>query len=261
MSDLFLLRIAAPLLRDLEGTGNWFFIRYGEGGPHLRIRVTVDNPEVSEFIHERFRQAAPGHVDAAPLATEWLSGDEPKLQPGTVHRIGYEPEVERYGGPRALPLNERLFCQSTSLALGIMGATLDNVDQRIGQAIKIMIASVRSLTDDHSAVGDIFRSYAAGWQSFLAPTGWTPDGAPVSLPDPHAIETALLEQPGERRSYSAAWRSCLETLVGHLDSADAAPLTATKPNIVMSQLHMFCNRLGLSPAMEFHLASAIGRAL
>ena len=261
MSDRFLLRIAAPLLRDLAGAGNWFFIRYGEGGPHLRIRVAVDDPAVSDRLHECWRQAAPRHVDAAPLAIEWRSDDAPEREPGSVHRIAYEPEVARYGGPRAMASNERLFCQSTSLALGIIGATLGDADRRIGQAIKIMIASVRSFADDPAEIGEIFRRYAAGWRSFLAPTGWTPDGEPVALSDPHAIEAALLETPDERRSYSSAWRGCLAALIAALDADDAAPLTASKPDIVMSQLHMFCNRLGLSPAMEFHLATAIARVL
>ncbi|MYT25707.1 hypothetical protein GTW69_36490, partial [Streptomyces sp. SID7760] len=86
------------------GAGDWFFIRYHEGGPHLRIR---------------FRGAGSGGDaarDAAALAAELAlaaAGTTPATgtwpgRHGEVRVVAYEPETERYGGPPALPVAEEL---------------------------------------------------------------------------------------------------------------------------------------------------------
>lgn len=259
MSDAFLVNVAAPFLKELDGAGDWFFIRYGERGPHLRIRVAVEHPDVAAQIHRRWREAAPAHVDAvAPLPVP--SGDQNPIDVGSVRSIAYEPEIARYGGPLAMPLSERVFCRSTALSLGIIAATLDDMEQRIGQAIGIMIASVRSLTDDRAKVGHILSGHAAAWEHWFAAVDWPVAQAatPVVLSDPAAVEAALRAPMGIARSYGAAWHACLTALVRELAAQDTPPTgVARMTGIVLSHLHMFCNRLGISPAMEFHLAKAI----
>jgi thiopeptide-type bacteriocin biosynthesis protein len=261
MSDLFLVHSVAPFLRDLAGVRKWFFIRYGEGGPHVRIRVDVESPAVADTVHRRWRDAASDYLDGSEPGPEWQAREEPTFDPGSVQRIEYEPEIDRYGGPRVMPSNERLFCRSTTLALGIIAATLDDFERRIGQAVKIMIASAGTLSDDPKVIGEIFRRYAEGWKRFLTPFGWSPDIQPISLSDLAAVQASLNESASGGRSYTSVWRVSLAELLNDLDAENVRPLTANKTDIVMSQLHMFCNRLGLSPSMEFHLASQIGSAL
>lgn len=261
MSDAFLIDVAAPFLKGLDGAGEWFFIRYGEGGPHLRIRVAVDHSDIAAKIHRRWQEAAPAHVDA-PAPAPVPDTHEGLVAPGSVRSIAYEPEIARYGGPRAMPLSEQLFCRSTALSLGIIAATLGDMEQRIGQAIGIMIASVRSLTDDPAEIHRLLSGYAQGWERWFAAVDWPAaiDTVPVTLHDPAAVEAALHAPIGPSvRSYGAAWHACLAALIQVLEAQDPPPPpVAGKADIVLSHLHMFCNRLGISPAMEFHLAKAIG---
>ncbi|MDV3456053.1 thiopeptide-type bacteriocin biosynthesis protein [Sphingomonas sp. HF-S4] len=245
MSDAFLVDVAAPFLKQLDGAGDWFFIRYGEGGPHLRIRVRVEHEDVAARIHRRWCEAAPAYVDSGDVM-------------GGVRRIAYQPEIARYGGPQAMPLSERAFCRSTALSLGIIAATSGDMERRIGQAIGIMIASLRSLTDDQAEIGRILRDHAAGWERWFAAVGWpvTDEAAPVALRDPATVEAALHGPAGPPRSYGAAWQACLAALLDALQPP--APGVAGPEDIVRSHLHMFCNRLGVSPATEYHLARAVG---
>jgi thiopeptide-type bacteriocin biosynthesis protein len=260
MSDAFLVNVVAPFLKGLDGAGDWFFIRYGEGGPHLRIRVAIDHSDVAARIHRRWQEAAPIHVDA--FARALVLGTGEMIEPGSVRAVAYEPEIARYGGARAMPLSEQLFCRSTALSLGVIAATLGDMEQRIGQAIGIMIASVRSLTDDPAEIGRLLSDYAEGWERWFAAVDWPAaiDTVPVTLRDPAAVEAALHAPIGPSvRSYGAAWHGCLAALIQTLEALDPPrPPAAGKADIVLSHLHMFCNRLGISPAMEFHLARAIG---
>ena len=257
MSDLFLIRVIAPFLRDLDGARTWFFIRYGEGGPHLRVRVVTADETTGAIVHHHWQGGVSAFLDDTAPGPEWNGAAGPTFTPGTVRIVSYEAEIARYGGERAMPIGERLFCRSTTLALGIVDATLDDPNARIGQTMRLMMASASVLTDDPAAIGTLFRAYAEGWRNYLARSGWIPGDAPVSVVDPEAIRRAL--QPDARPTYGTAWRTCLREMLDELD--EVGPLSASKSDIVMSQLHMLCNRLGVSPATEFHLATQIGGAL
>lgn len=261
MSDLFLVEAAVPFLRELAGVRKWFFIRYGEGGPHIRIRLDVDNRLVADAAHAYWKEQAPKYLDGSVPGPEWRGRGEKMFEPGSVQRIKYEAEIARYGGPLVIPANERLFCRSTMLALGIVAATLDDFERRIGQAVKIMVASAQVISDDRRVIGDMFLRYAAGWERFLTSVGWTPEAQPIAVVDPDAIRKAFATVDVGSRSYSDVWRAGLAELVKELEAPESRPLTASKDDVVLSQVHMFCNRLGISPALEFHLASQIGNVL
>ncbi|NXY99380.1 hypothetical protein HYE82_34415, partial [Streptomyces sp. BR123] len=111
-TDRFLLREAAPMLDRLTAPGgpaaSWFFIRYGEDGPHLRIRVRgLSGPAAADLAQELARAAK--EVPAVP--GPWPSGH------GEVREVPYAAETDRYGGPQALPVAEEVFAASTQAAL------------------------------------------------------------------------------------------------------------------------------------------------
>jgi thiopeptide-type bacteriocin biosynthesis protein len=99
--DYLLRHALAPLIDHAREQGvAWFFLRYSDPEPHLRLRFHVD-PDTN-LGRELARVAR---------ALEQTAG---------VRRIGfdrYEPEVERYGGPAALRACEQIFCVSSTLAL------------------------------------------------------------------------------------------------------------------------------------------------
>ena len=74
----------------------WFFLRYHDDEPHLRIRF--HGPAIA--LATSLLPAA--HEWAKRLTAEGLLRD---LQLGT-----YRPEIARYGGPEAMPVAEQAFC-------------------------------------------------------------------------------------------------------------------------------------------------------
>jgi thiopeptide-type bacteriocin biosynthesis protein len=108
-ADLILREVVAPVLRQAESSGildSWFFIRYSDPEWHIRLRVHGDPQRLSNEL--------------LPLLD---SMSKPFVESGAIWRVQldtYEPEVERYGGPHAIELIERIFWADSEAALGIV---------------------------------------------------------------------------------------------------------------------------------------------
>ncbi|WP_239470153.1 lantibiotic dehydratase [Archangium violaceum] len=108
-ADRVLREAVGPLVREAMGAGmadGWFFIRYDDPEPHLRVRL---------------------HGDARRLTGEVLPALEARMEPlleeGLLWRVQldtYEREVERYGGGEGVRLAERLFHADSEAVLSIL---------------------------------------------------------------------------------------------------------------------------------------------
>ncbi|HEU5377617.1 MAG TPA: lantibiotic dehydratase [Ktedonobacteraceae bacterium] len=86
----------------------WFFVRYADPDPHLRLRFHTSDPQQQD-----------------QLLTTALSWSRTLFQEALVKRVvvdEYSREIERYGGPAALELIERVFCASSQIASDILSA-------------------------------------------------------------------------------------------------------------------------------------------
>ncbi|WNG36530.1 Lanthionine biosynthesis protein LanB [Archangium minus] len=107
-ADRILSDTVAPLVKSALGSGaadGWFFIRYSDPDWHLRLRLHGSPKRLHELAGE-----LPGLLE--PLQREQLLW---KLQFDT-----YEREVERYGGPEAILLAERLFQVDSEAVLELL---------------------------------------------------------------------------------------------------------------------------------------------
>ncbi|MEO7521813.1 MAG: thiopeptide-type bacteriocin biosynthesis protein, partial [Gemmatimonas sp.] len=93
-------------LQALEPDVRWFYIRYADPDFHLRFRVH----SVREEVHARLRSLL------ADLYTRHRGT-------GELHRLvleAYEPEIDRYGGDKAIGLAEQLFAADSNATLGAL---------------------------------------------------------------------------------------------------------------------------------------------
>lgn len=96
---------------DAELIDRWFFVRYADPRPHLRLRWHGDPARLSGAL--------------APRLLRW--GAE-LVADGRVERFGidtYEREVERYGGPEGMTLVEELFAADSAAVVALLGLPLD----------------------------------------------------------------------------------------------------------------------------------------
>ncbi|HET9228552.1 MAG TPA: lantibiotic dehydratase [Thermoanaerobaculia bacterium] len=108
-ADAVLRDVIGPLVRGVQASGavdSWFFIRYADPQPHLRVRFHGAPARLLSEVLPAFE------AEAAPLLAD---GRLWRFQLDT-----YDREVERYGGPAGIDLAERLFHADSEAVLSIV---------------------------------------------------------------------------------------------------------------------------------------------
>jgi thiopeptide-type bacteriocin biosynthesis protein len=267
---------AAALLRASSPPRPWFFMRYWQAGPHVRLRVGgVDeafDAELHALLVERLSSVNAAQADrpqidvqsyragAAMLAAGGEGGHElevDELLAAGVHRARYEPELERYGGAELIDVSERLFGLSSRLALTVLQRGLP----REAFALEALAAAGAAL--GAPARRERFaRASRDSWLRWGTRATAAGDGPPVDVVDLLAsarglvdrIEAAgltdrILETENEP---IRLWRDELAKAVSRWPEPDS---------VLASHTHMLLNRLGLGPQQEVLLHTALSESL
>lgn len=134
--DALLTHCVEPVVAELEQRGltqRYFFLRYWEGGPHVRLRLLPsrarDHADVAEVVERRLsaflaESPAPDVVDRSLFAqvAQGLAGlegraghDDVVRANNTAEFLPYAREHADYGHGAALAAVERHFCESSRL--------------------------------------------------------------------------------------------------------------------------------------------------
>jgi thiopeptide-type bacteriocin biosynthesis protein len=108
--DHALVRSIGPLAESVLASGgadSWFFVRYADPRPHLRVRFHGDPRRLRDEVLPELSRTA-GVLRAG--------GEIWRMQVDT-----YEREIERYGGIAGIELAERVFHVDSDAVLSILG--------------------------------------------------------------------------------------------------------------------------------------------
>ncbi|NUT50997.1 MAG: hypothetical protein HOV94_27390 [Saccharothrix sp.] len=246
--DAFVADVLAPALAEHRAEGrisDWFFLRYWRTGPHLRVRLR-DAADHVDVIAEQVRAlvAAAGHPGAEPdpdrfHAALGVPGDT-WLPHGDVREVPYEPEVERYGGPDAMPVAEEVFCRGTDVAVAVLRAAR-TPQAKLSAAVELVMATVFGLGLDRPAAASWLRTLAASWRRQHEPATAPTMTSHLAAHRLHADRAAQL---------SARWDRVATAPTGAV-AYWADQVRADLPlHVWGSQLHMLLNRLGIGPDEE-----------
>lgn len=284
-ADAFLTEDLAPVLDGLAAgreDAAWFFIRYGEGGPHIRVRVRGLGAATAGLPADLSRLAA---------ARTEVDGPWPSRH-AEVLAAAYVPETGRYGGALALPIAEEVFAASSRVAVQAL-RQLATGGARLTLASDIANATALALGLDRLTAAQWLRRHAAGWR-WAAEVALLPGevvhskvNSVFALQHDALVrrDRALREslEQGTAAPWLCDWveqvRSADKRLREVLPStADAATETGPGPDPALgpgpalgpeasllwvwgSQLHMLLNRLGVTPDEERAVCRLVARTL
>ncbi|MEV6574779.1 thiopeptide-type bacteriocin biosynthesis protein [Streptomyces sp. NPDC051577] len=263
-ADAFLLRDVAPLLDGLVAAGEatgWFFIRYGEDGPHLRIRVHGAEPAAAARLPRELARAAK-EVPAVP--GPWPSAH------GEVRPVPYVPETDRYGGPLALPVAEEVFVDSTRVVVEALREVRGGgAATRLTVAADLAHATAYALGMGELAAARWLRGHAAGWRWVTEVPLLPGSSVHARVNSVYAAQRSTLGRRAadlRRRLADGTAAPWLVRWTDRVRQADAALRAGGGPEasyawVWASQLHMLFNRLGVTPDEERAVCRLVARTL
>ncbi|WP_394829655.1 lantibiotic dehydratase [Pendulispora albinea] len=246
--DRILRTVLAPLVHELRAARafeGWFFIRYADPEPHLRLRFQGDPERLLGRVLPRL------HERLAPLLA---SGRVARMQLDT-----YEREVERYGGPRGMDIAERIFEADSDATLGIVGSTAGETgaDRRWRAAL----CGMHRLLADAKVDGEARRTLVTDARDAFAAEHRLDAAARRSMGARYRAERAAIERwlgesdgrdegDGDASHRSHVFRllrarsaACAPLFAELRTLHDAGELEVEWDDIVRSFLHMHVNRV------------------
>ncbi|HEX6969545.1 MAG TPA: thiopeptide-type bacteriocin biosynthesis protein [Micromonosporaceae bacterium] len=265
--DAFLTGTVAPLMDGLREAGHlrdWFFIRYSEGGPHLRIRARDADTATVRKLREALVEAV--RTSAYPLWSLPESGAV-RHEHGEVCELPYEPETERYGGPEALPVAEDVFCESSRIAIAVVARTAGRA-QRLVAAADLVLATAIALDLDRLDTVRWLRRAAIAWRWHRDSTTLAPpmvQNAALSAATGQAAALVrrwdeIAASAGTGRRLRDRWAQQVRTARARLEP-DSRVSRERWLQVWSSQLHMLLNRIGVLPDEERSLYWFIAASL
>ncbi|MFE9451717.1 thiopeptide-type bacteriocin biosynthesis protein [Streptomyces sp. NPDC006739] len=267
--DRVVNEVVAPVVRSLDGAP-WFFIRYWQGGPHIRLRVGDLSPaefdRVERLLRERLETSgrpAAGEssiseetyrAEARLLARNESGGDRhvQALHAPGVHRAVYEPETARYGGPELMQRTEQLFQLSSELVLAVLPHVSD-AQARSVLALRATVSAAAALGDETEQAAFYANSLAA-WRAWAFGFGCTREQVDQMCRIPRG---AVKPVDPTRHGPFGTWHAALSDLAGAIRTT-----SATVPGqILVSHVHMFHNRLGRTLFDELRTYAWLAAAL
>jgi thiopeptide-type bacteriocin biosynthesis protein len=282
--DFMLLNYLVPVVEKCRAAGmihRFFFIRYGENGPHLRLRISADADALRGFVKPAILQQMV-QPPVRAVGSEYGTQAPPILK--RLDWIPYEPEFQRYGGHEAQAVAEEVFHVSSIAAIALVSATDGNRSRLLGQGLLAQLILTKSFLQDRRRMFTFARSFQHSFVDTLARTTGTArqewDGL---LTDSSRrqnerltrfVQEALgrIDQKVSLTPILDRFRDSIETCVRALSELHARrriTLGGSETRswnecvhwLLPSYIHMMNNRLGLPTLDEAHMSRLLYDAL
>ncbi len=263
--------LLSPWIKNRQ-IDRFFFIRYALGGPHLRLRLRLEQGVSSQDLGHELTERASNFFQRYPSMESWseskirqtdaklLADSEVVLTEsdleGTVpdERVvpaPYLPEIDRYGGAERLGPNHDFFTLSSAIALHTLhgySASDGRRPSRIRLLPLLLAQTVGGSATAAEARSIIRYPPAEAWKAF-APVV---NKAEALFDRDHGAFAELISETVTRMNLPETAEGKLARGAGYL--ARLCEDSKTRRRVLCSQLHMTANRLGLSNAEEVYLS-------
>jgi len=177
--ETFLKQGVFPIVKKIIGeqfADEYFFIRYWEKGPHVRLRFKGDEKILSTKIKPILIKHFNRFFADNPSQREELKMHESVSEKFSLHPnnsiqfIEYEPEIERYGGEFGILIAEKQFMNSSNAILEIIDETEKfTYDMAMGTAIQLHLSFAFALGFNIEEIKSFFGFTSTCWFSRAIP--------------------------------------------------------------------------------------------
>lgn len=175
--DRVVLAVVKPFVRGCQER-NWieryFFVRYSDPRPHIRLRVYGPRTVISETVQPALRRhvlhPSGGALDTAVLTASRSNPSTDGQHPiSDIRWVPYEPEVERYGGADAVAVAENHFHSSSETCADLLEA-IGESDRavRLGKALLCMVTLAHAFCRDRAEAASFISQYGTSYLRSLA---------------------------------------------------------------------------------------------
>lgn len=297
--DLLITGTVAPLCRELTRARlvqGWFFLRYWEGGPHVRVRLLA--PDHAAEVRAAVLRACDDHFTRHPsppggwtqdeyaavaarraLQERLTTWDDRLRLVDAVEFTPYRPEHHAYGHDGALHAVERHFVESSTIAARLLADRADR-SRRAAAALALVMLAVAVCEPDAARAGVRLATartpHSPSWTSFYEDRAadlhaqarllWASAAAPPGAPSTDPLAAWLRSV---RRLHAALTRLRERGAFAPTDALSpfAGLAQALHPDdpavaqVVLRCAHLLCNRLGLHSTTEAQIAFLTTRTL
>ncbi len=150
---------------------SFFFVRYWEKGPHIRLRFKADPEVIEKILRSNLEEHFLNYFESVPsFRTEppypAQLPDTYKWHPNnSVQYAPYVPETDRYGGPAGIVLAEQQFALSSKTVLQYILSKGQHwsYDDALGVAIKLHLSFAHTTGMDRVEAHRFFTFFFDNW--------------------------------------------------------------------------------------------------
>jgi thiopeptide-type bacteriocin biosynthesis protein len=154
----------------------FFFIRYWERGPHLRLRFKGEKERLESEVKPALVSHFRNYFEKKPSQRKEPE-DQQWFPNNSIQYIPYEPELERYGGPTGILIAEEHFAASSDAVLAVIEESGQwDYDRALGAAIQLHLGFAFSLGMDlvetaafYSHIFHLWFSRSWGYETDISP--------------------------------------------------------------------------------------------
>lgn len=172
--EQFLTEAIMPYVNTVIKTGiaeQYFFIRYWNRGPHIRLRFKGDRIVLDSILRPNIEEHFQNYYESKPSTRK-----EPNYPPrfprdykwfpnNSLQFISYEQEVARYAGKRGMEIAEHQFSASSDVVLECMKQKIDSwdYDLGLGEAIKLHLSFIYAMKLNLEQATSFFKHFFHHW--------------------------------------------------------------------------------------------------
>lgn len=267
--DEFLTEYLKPFVNMLlikNKIDKFFFIRYWQGGPHIRFRYKANaeygreiDRDLDTIFKDFLESYVPKNLPSKEKYNEAFSGNKEGVEnlywyeDKTIASIDYERELSRYGGQPAIEYSEDIFNISSNMALTILEKSKSMDTLKIIGALDLMVTAL-SITEHKE---EFLKQYSYFWSNFTGSNKEHSDLVDnlVAIYEKRYLYIISSNYENEYKPWKEAlstnFYSICKNQTSYKSEAEARSL------ILASHIHMTNNRIGLVPQYESILAKVI----